>query len=695
MHTFFYPKSLVVFGVSVSRINLGTIVILNNLQNHYQGRLYGVGSEEGEIQGVKVYRSVMDLPETPDVAIFLTPAKTVPSLMEECGKKGIRHIVIESGGFSEYSHGDTTLEEEVLSVARKYNMKVIGPNCVGTINFDINMMMPFGFFRDFKPGGKVGLISQSGGIGGSYLRFIAGSGIRPGKFVAVGNKLMLDEADFLEYLLKDDGTDMIAVYLEGFKRGRLFHELAMSSHKPIIIQKSNRSPISARIAQSHTAALTTDDKVCDASFRQSAVVRVQDERELAAAVRILRLPPMRGRRVAVLSRSGGHAVLSADACAEFGFELVSFPSSFLERLKTMYHTRVIAHQNPLDLGEIFDYTIFTGILEEVLKLEGIDGVLFNHLYSAHYEAQSSRTFLSGVEKLVAQYGKPVAVAVISERREMLDLIENHPYPIFENPREAAMALNIAASYYERKKCRDERGQEVLYEVNRRLLNNIFSRCWEEKRMPQAQEALQVCEAAGIPVIPWRMVEGPEKLAEIPLRFPLVLKLISRQVSHKSDVGGVIMGINTPTRLKREVLRMAKKFSGFQPEGFLLQETAPKGIELIVGGKRDPSFGPVVMVGLGGIYVEVFRDMSLRLAPVTRREAAEMIEELKSFSLLKGVRGEGPYDVEALVEVICRVSSLMVKCPEITEMDLNPVICHPRGSGVSIVDARLGIGEEMN
>jgi acyl-CoA synthetase (NDP forming) len=214
-------------------------------------------------------------------------------------------------------------------------------------------------------------------------------------------------------------------------------------------------------------------------------------------------------------------------------------------------------------------------------------------------------------------------------------------------------------------------------------------------MPQAQEALQVCEAAGIPVIPWRMVEGPEKLAEIPLRFPLVLKLISRQVSHKSDVGGVIMGINTPTRLKREVLRMAKKFSGFQPEGFLLQETAPKGIELIVGGKRDPSFGPVVMVGLGGIYVEVFRDMSLRLAPVTRREAAEMIEELKSFSLLKGVRGEGPYDVEALVEVICRVSSLMVKCPEITEMDLNPVICHPRGSGVSIVDARLGIGEEMN
>lgn len=690
MHTFFYPESLVVFGVSVSKINLGTIVILNNLQNGYKGRLYGVGSQAGEINGVKVYRSVLEVPEVPDVAIFLTPAKTVPALMKECGKKGIKHIVIESGGFSEYSHGDTTLEQEVLAIARKYNMKVIGPNCVGTINFDINMMMPFGFFRDFKPGGKVGLISQSGGIGGSYLRFIAGSGIRPGKFAAIGNKLMLDEADFLEYMLRDDKTEMITVYLEGFKRGRAFHDLAMSSQKPIIIQKSNRSPESARIAQSHTAALTTDDQVCNASFKQSAVVRVEDERELSSAVKILRLPPMKGRRVAVLSRSGGHAVLSADACAEFGFQMVPFPASFIEKLKTMYRTRVIAHQNPLDLGEIFDYTIFTHILEEVLKLEGIDGVLFNHLYSAHYEAESSRTFLSGVEKLVNRYGKPVAVAVISERREMLDLIEKHSYPIFENPREAVVALNIAATYYERKKFRDERGREVIYDLEEETLYNLFRRCREEGRMPLTHEAFSVCEAAGIKVVPWQMITHADEAEHLSLRFPIALKLVSKMASHKSDVGGVVLGLRTRAQVKKETARMERNFRGWEREGFLVQEMAPSGLEFIVGGKRDPSFGPVVMVGLGGIYVEVFRDTSLRLAPVTRKEANEMVSELKSYTLLQGVRGKGPFDVEALIDVICRVSSLMSKCQEITEIDLNPVICHPKGQGVSVVDARLGI-----
>ncbi|HOJ51998.1 MAG TPA: acetate--CoA ligase family protein [Syntrophales bacterium] len=690
MHTFFYPQSLVVFGVSVSKINLGTIVILNNLQNGYRGRLYGVGSQEGEIQGVKVYRSVLDLPETPDVAIFLTPARTVPPLMEECGKKGIRHIVIESGGFSEYSHGDTTLEDEVLAIVRKYDMKLIGPNCVGTINFDINMMMPFGFFRDFKPGGKVGLISQSGGIGGSYLRFIAGSGIRPGKFVAIGNKLVLDEADFLDYLLKDEGTEMVTVYLEGFKRGRAFHELAMAAQKPIIIQKSNRSPVSARIAQSHTAALATDDEVCNASFKQSAVVRVEDERELSSAVKVLRLPPMKGRRVAVLSRSGGHAVLSADACAEFGFEMVPFPRSFIEKLKTMYNTRVIAHQNPLDLGEIFDYTIFTDILEEVLKLGEIDGVLFNHLYSAHYEAESSRTFLSGVEKLVGKYGKPVAVAVISERREIIDLIENHPYPIFENPREAAHALHIAATYYERKKFRDERGNEVLLDLDREAIGAIFEQCRREKRMPLMPEAFEVCEKAGIRVVPWRVVQKEEEISQVSLSYPVVMKLISEKASHKSDVGGVALEVKTVSQAKSVWRRMEKKFRAWEPKGYLIQEMAPKGLEFIVGGKKDPSFGPVVMVGLGGLYVEVFRDTALRLAPITRREAEEMVRELKSYELLKGVRGQGPFDVDAFIDVVCGVSSLMAQCPEITEIDLNPVICHPKGQGVSVVDARLVI-----
>jgi acyl-CoA synthetase (NDP forming) len=250
MEKFFYPRSLVVFGASTTKMNLGQIVLLNNKKIGYEGALYGVGSQAGEINGIPVYKDVADLPETPDVAIFLTPAKTIPALMEACGQKGIRRIVIESGGFSEYSSGDYSLEKEVLKVAEKYDMKVIGPNCVGTINFDIKMMMPFTFAKDIPTGGRVGIIAQSGGVGGAYLRAIAGYGIKPGKYVTTGNKLQLDEVDFLEYFLHDDKTEIITVYLEGFKRGRAFFDLAMQSEKPILVQKANRSALSAKIAQS-------------------------------------------------------------------------------------------------------------------------------------------------------------------------------------------------------------------------------------------------------------------------------------------------------------------------------------------------------------------------------------------------------------------------------------------------------------
>ncbi len=692
MEKFFYPRSMVVFGASVTKMNLGQIVLLNNKQNGYEGNLYGVGSQEGEIGGVRVYTDVASLPETPEVAIFLTPARTIPALLEACGKKGIKRIVIESGGFSEYSHGDHSLEEDVLAIAQKYGMKLIGPNCVGTVNFDIKMMMPFGFYKDIKTGGRVGLIAQSGGIGGTYMRAVAGHGIVPGKFAAIGNKLMLDEADFLEYFLQDEKTDVITVYLEGFKRGRAFFDLAMKAEKPIIIQKSNRSPVSARIAQSHTTALSSDDAVVDSSFRQAAVIRVDDELEFVNAVKMIRLPLMKGRRVAVLSRSGGHAVLSADACEKYGFDMVPFPPSFIEKLKTIYNTRVIAHQNPLDLGEIFDYTIFTNILEEAMKLEEVDGVLFNHLYQSHYEAEMSRTFLTGVDELVKKYQKPVSMAMVSDRHEIVDLSMHHPYPIFTSPLEAAMALDLSATYHERKTARDSRGPEAIYNIGLKAIRGIQEQCTGEGRIPLTDEALAICGTAGIMPVKGQVIRDAESVGGLSLRPPFVLKLLSRDASHKSDVGGVKVNIRTKKALTKAVSEMEAAMKKLEPrptvDGFLVQEMAPKGIECFVGGRRDPVFGPIVMVGLGGIFIEIFKDTAIRLAPVTKLEAKDMLGELKAYPLLQGARGQGRSDMDVLVEIICRVSSLMHQCPEIRELDLNPVIVHPEGKGVSIVDARV-------
>jgi acetyltransferase len=692
MHKFFFPGSLVVFGASTNRNKLGSIVLLSNKQHHYRGNLYGIGSQEGDLEGIHIYADVESLPEIPDVAVLVTPASSIPELMEACGRKGIDRIIIESGGFSEYSHNDHSLEDQILAIAEKYRMKIIGPNCIGVINFDIGMMTPFVFYKDSPIGGRVALIAQSGGIGEAYMRLIEGHGVKCGKFAATGNKLQLDETDFLDYFIHDKDTDIIAFYLEGFKRGRDFFELARRSPKPIVIQKSNRSPVSAKIAQSHTTALSSDDEVVDSAFHQAAIIRAESEIDCIHAVQMLQIPLMKGRRVAVLSRSGGHAVISADACARFGFEMVPFPPVFFENLKTIYNSRVVVHQNPLDLGEIFDYTLFTGILEEVLKLDEVDGVLFNHVYSNLYEVEMSRSFLASVEKLGNQYGKPVAIAVVSDREEVVSLSKHQAYPVYRHPLESAFALHVSASYYERKLQRDNRGPEPVYDMNLDAIRSIIEHCHDNRRIALTNEALDICSAAGIHPIKGQVIRDTSLIDGLILRFPVALKLLSRDASHKSDIGGVIVNIRNRKALIRAVSDMRetvmKKISNLNIDGYLVQEMAPEGTECFVGGRRDPSFGPVVVVGLGGIFIEVFKDTAIRLAPVTKLEAWDMLKNLKAYPLLKGTRGKGGADMAALVEIICRVSSLLTACPEIAELDLNPVIVHSDGKGVSIVDARI-------
>lgn len=692
MEKFFYPRSMVVIGASVTRMNLGHIIVLNNRQNGYEGNIYGVSREEGDIAGAHVYDSVDKLPEVPDVAIIISPAQTVPDFMEACGEKGIKRIVIESGGFSEYSEGQSVLEKKILDIADRYGIRFVGPNCIGMVNFDIKMMMPFGFFSETPSGGRVAMIAQSGGVGGSYLREFGDNAIIPGKFAAIGNKLQIDEVDVLDYLIKDEKTDVITMYLEGFKRGRTFFDLALRSDKPLIVQKANRSNMTAKIAQSHTTALSADDTVVDGAFRQAAVIRAEDDIDFINAVKIIRLPLMKSRRVAILSRSGGHAVLTVDACAKFGFSLVDFAPAFIETVKTIYHTRVIAHQNPLDLGEIFDYTIFTKILEEALKLPDVDGVLFNHLYISSYEAEMSRDFLSNVSRLVEQYQKPVAVTVNTDAPEMLNISRNQGYPVFTTPLMAAKALDVSATYYEEKTARDTREGNVLSSVDLAAINKIKNLCRTEKRIPLTDEALLIAEAAGIRCVDSVTVKSAEEAGKCEVDFPVAVKLLSRDASHKSDVGGVRLNINNHKELARAVSGMNDAFKNITPQptidGFLIQKMAQDGVECFVGGRQDPVFGPIVIAGLGGIFLEIFKDTSIRLAPVTKSEAMDMLKKLQAYPVLQGARGRTKVDIDAFCDVICRVAKLLTMAPYISEIDLNPVIVYEKGKGVSVVDSRV-------
>jgi acetyltransferase len=692
MEKFFYPRSMVVIGASISRMNLGHIIVLNNRQKGYQGNIYGVGREEGNIGGAPVYDCVDKIPEIPDVAIIISPAQTVPDFMEACGKKGIKRIVIESGGFSEYAEGQQALEKKVLEIADRYGIRFIGPNCIGTVNFDIKMMMPFGFFPATPSGGRVAMIVQSGGVGSSYLGEFGDNAIIPGKFAAIGNKLQVDEVDVLEYLLQDENTDIITMYLEGFKRGRSFFDLAVQSDKPLIVLKANRSHLTARIAQSHTTALSADDAVVDGAFRQSAVIRAEDDIDFINAVKIIRLPLMKSRRVAVLSRSGGHAVMSVDACAKFGFSLVDFPPDFIDNLKNIYNTRVIAHQNPLDLGEIFDYTIFTNILEEALKLQEVDGILFNHLYISTYEGEMSRDFLSNVGRLVKKYQKPVAMTLVTDTQELVNISRNQEYPVFTTPLMAAKALNMSVTYYEEKTARDARGSHLYTVIDRTAIDKIKEICQSEKRIPLTDEALQIVEAIGIKHVTGVTLKSAKEADDVHLHFPVAVKLLSRDASHKSDIGGVQLNIKNHRGLKKAIRGIQKSLKNIKPrpaiDGFLIQEMAENGVECFIGGRQDPVFGPMVIAGLGGIFLEIFQDTAIRLAPVTKNEARDMLKNLKAYPVLQGARGKMTADIETFCEIICRVSQLLADVPEIAEIDLNPVIVHETGRGVSMVDSRV-------
>jgi acetyltransferase len=692
MEKFFYPESLVVIGVSLKRVNLGHIILANNADLGFTGRLYGVGKEAGELRGKKVFTDIKGLPETPDVAIIITPAKTIPGIMRECGEKGIRHVVIESGGFTEYSGDNRSLEEEVLGIARQYGMRIIGPNCIGTINTENQLFMPFAIFKTALKSGKVSIVSQSGGVGDTYMRITNENHIFFNKFIAVGNKLDIDEVDCLEYLVDDKSTSAILMYLEGFSRGRDFFNAAMKSGKPIVVQKSNRSPMSAKIAQSHTAALSASDDVVGSALHQAAVIRVKSEDELVIAAKTLQLPLMKGNRVAVLSRSGGHAVITVDACEKYGLELIEFPKPFIDTIKTLYDTNIIAHQNPLDLGEIFDYTIFTRILEETLKLENVDGIIFNHLYQSSYEAEMSRTFLNGVKDLAKLHDKPVVVTLISDAAEILDVAMNHPYPTFTSPLQSATALWGSRYYYLRRQERDNRGEPDKFLLDIPAIKAIRKLCDAEKRIPLTDEALSVCASAGIAPVPGKRISDAAGIGSAGIRYPAAVKLLSRDASHKSDIGGVKINLasaeEAAAALKEISTSVGKLAKPPRIDGFLLQEMAQKGQEFFVGGSQDPAFGPIVIAGLGGIYIELYRDRAIRLAPVTRNEARDMLRQLKAYKILEGFRGSEPLDIDALVDLICRVGNLVSRVPEIAEIDLNPVMVHGRGNAISIVDSRV-------
>ncbi len=694
MREFFYPNSVAVIGVSSRPTNLGRNIVANLVEYEFNGIVYAVGPSGGMVETRRIYHTVGDIPDHVDLAVIFTPAKTVPAVLDECGQKGIRWVVIETAGFREYGEEGKQLEDEIVRIADKYGIRFVGPNCIGVMNMENGLCVPFPRLKKFVKAGDVSMISQSGGVGMSVLNLMANEGLRLNKFVSVGNVLDTSAEDLMAYMNEDPGTAVIFVYLESINNGRRLMEVARKSRKPILIFKANIGRLGQKIAQSHTASLTSDDKVVEAAFRQAGVLRVHDATTLGNNMKILRLPPMRGKRLAIISRSGGHAVIAADACELSGFELAHFPESFLREIEKHFRASVIKLTNPLDLGDLFDLNVYAQIVEQTLQLEDVDGVVFLHTSLSESENLTSRALLERIMILVEQYQKPVAYYLSTVAQEISYLKQNYAFPVFTQVVETIRALEISQRYdFLAQRLQKEREIEA-FDVDQNQAKKLVETAREEKRDLLLSEALSLLEMYGIPTVQGRCAQTVDEAlaAAQEIGYPVAIKIISEQISHKSDVGGVQLNLRNPESLAEAFTEMVQRIKEQFPQadlgGVLVQPMVSGGRELILGGRQDPQFGPVVVVGLGGIFVEILNEVSVRVAPLARWEAREMIEELRGAQILKGARGDQPSDIEAVVDALLRLAQLLQDFPEIKEIDINPLRVFYQGEGCRALDARM-------
>jgi acetyltransferase len=604
-------------------------------------------------------------------------------------------VIIETAGFREYGEESLRLEQQIMQVARQYGIRFLGPNCVGVVSLENGFSVPF--LRVSKPPklGEVSLISQSGGVGFSMLNQMGNEGISFNKFVSVGNMLDITAEDVLEYLLGDVGTKVIFLYLESLRDGRRLMDIARQSTKPILVFKANIGRMSKVIAASHTAALSSDDKVAEAAFKQAGIVRVHDATSLLNNMKALRLPPMRGKRLAIVARSGGHAVVAADTSELSGFELADLPRPFLEEIEKHFRASVIKLTNPLDLGDLFDLDVYRQILEQTLQLENVDGVVFLHTSSGP-EIPLSRMLLERVIEMVKRYDKPIAYFVSTTAQEVNYLRQTYDFPIFTAAVETIRAMDMSYRHNSRMQEIHSAGQPPTYKVNHEAVRNLIIHARSEQRDLLLSESMQVLEYYGIPTamgVPAITMKEARAAAE-QMGYPVAIKVISEQISHKSDIGGVQLNLRNGLAVEEAFEDMLRRIHQFYPDvkidGVLVQPMVTGGQELILGGRQDPNFGPVVLIGLGGIFVEVFEEVSLRVAPITRKEAFEMIDELRGAPILKGARGHKPSDIGAVSEAILRLSQLLIDFPEIRELDINPLRVFQENNGCRALDARIMI-----
>jgi len=687
------PKTVAVIGASVTPGKIGYTVVDNLVKGKYEGKIYPINPTATEILGLKVYPSITDVPGSVDSAIVTVPAKFILEVTEECGKKGVKGLIVITSGFSEAGHKD--LEVQMVEIAQKYKMRILGPNIVGSLS---NSDKFNGSFAPCLPlPGKASLITQSGALlialdAATYTRKVGFD-----KLISIGNMSDVDFADLIEWLDDDKDTSCISLYVEGLKKGRTFIEAAQKSKKPIIALKSGVSAHGAAAAASHTGSLAGAAKVYGSAFKQAGVIQAADLNDLFNRTQALSLqPPCKGENLLIITNGGGVGVLATDAAEKYGIPLQFAPEDVQAELKT-HMPEFGSAKNPVDLTGGTGNDGYYEPVKFAFAHKWTDGLVVLYCETAMTDPMQ---IAQSIKKAVVDSkvkNKPVTVSFVGGERcdaAMAWLVENG-IPAYGAP---DLAVNAMAALREYARLHDKPAT-LDYKSDpkaRKTALEIIAKARADGRDSLTEiEAKQVFKAYGLLVTNTQLSKTEDEAVELAKKvgFPIVMKIVSPDILHKSDAGGVKVNITDEAGVRaafNTIMANAKAYKATANiHGIAIQEMAPKGTEVILGSVNDPTFGPTIMFGLGGIFVEVLKDVTFRVAPVTEEQGMEMLSEIKSAAILAGARGEAPRDRKALAATVSKYSTMIMDLQdEVAETDANPVLVYEEKKGLKVVDARI-------
>ncbi len=684
LEAFFRPASVAVIGASPEQGKVGHDILKNVIDSGFKGKIYPINPNFTDVLGLKCYSRMLDVSEDIDLGIVAVPAKIVPSIAEDAGEKGLKALIVVSAGFKETGGEGTKLEREIVETCARHNVRLLGPNCLGIIDTHVPLNASFASTMPLK--GNIAFVSQSGALGTAMLDWTLQQRIGLSKFISLGNKADVDEAEIMLSLAEDDATKVILLYIEGVNKGDRFIEAGRktSDKKPVIVLKAGITAEGARAVSSHTGSMAGSDLAFGLAFKKAGVIRVDAAGELFDVAKVFSTQPTpRGSNVVVVTNAGGPGILAMDACDKYGLRAASISSEIVEKLRGKLPSAAGVF-NPVDVLGDADPERYRFALETVMVSEGVDCALVILTPQAMTKPDLTARTLKEVKAMFRD--KPLVASFIGGEAvyNAAELLEEAAIPNYEFPEGAVRSLAVLASYESQRGGSPVDGVQ-RFEADAGKVTSIFRAAINSGRLVlTANEATEVAGAYGIPAPTIKLARTADEAAVIAegCGYPVVMKIESPNILHKTDIGGVKVNVLSADEVKTSFYELVGRAYTFYPNASVLgvnvQKMIPAGREMIVGMTRDVTFGPLIMFGLGGIYVNFLKDVAFRLAPLTREEARQMVRETKAYTLLRGIRGEAASDIDSVTDTLLKVSQMVTDFPEINEVDINPLFVYEKG-----------------